>query len=300
MRNGCYAAIDVGTNAARMVIKEASFSKKGKLVISSVQEIRIPLRLGFDVFDTGSISFRKEEQLIETMKCCRSLMNIYGVIDYRAYGTSAMREAKNGPDIIERIRKETGIDMQIVSGKKEASTISTILHEFSMDKGVYLSCDVGGGSTEISLIKDGETLASDSFPIGTIRILAGKDKKETWGRLEDLLDSYHKEYGDLDIITTGGNINRYWKISPHETKKGINILKVATFNEIYLTLKNMTVEERRSKYKLKNDRADVIVPAGDIFAFVSKKMNSKLFYVPMTGLGDAIVDSLIESSGNVI
>ena len=154
MKNGYYAGIDVGTNAGRLVIKDVYQNQKGQIVSARIQEIRIPLRLGADVFSTGSISFRKEEQLIDTMKAFRSLMNIYGVIDYRAYATSAMREAKNGSDIIWRIRKETGIDMQIVSGEKEAQTITSIISDIHCDEGVYLSVDVGGGSTEISLIKD--------------------------------------------------------------------------------------------------------------------------------------------------
>ena len=160
MKNGYYAGIDVGTNAGRLVIKDVYQNQKGQIVSARIQEIRIPLRLGADVFSTGSISFRKEEQLIDTMKAFRSLMNIYGVIDYRAYATSAMREAKNGSDIIWRIRKETGIDMQIVSGEKEAQTITSIISDIHCDEGVYLSVDVGGGSTEISLIKDGKPIES--------------------------------------------------------------------------------------------------------------------------------------------
>lgn len=300
MKNGYYAGIDVGTNAGRLVIKDVYQNQKGQIVSARIQEIRIPLRLGADVFSTGSISFRKEEQLIDTMRAFRSLMNIYGVIDYRAYATSAMREATNGSDIIWRIRKETGIDMQIVSGEKEAQTITSIISDIHCGEGVYLSVDVGGGSTEISLIKDGKPVESTSFAIGTLRILAKKDKFETWGKLKDLLNEYHDKYGELNIIGTGGNINRYWKMSEHETKKGVNILHTDELKALYNELSGMTVDERRQKYKLKPDRADVIVPAGKIYLTAAKIMGAKYFIVPLIGLGDGIVDELIENSRNVI
>lgn len=300
MKSGYYAGIDVGTNAGRMVIKDVYLNSKGQVETTKIQEIRIPLRLGVDVFSTGSISFRKEEQLIDTMKAFRSLMNIYGVIDYRAYATSAMREAKNGEDIIWRIRKETGIDMQIVSGEKEAQTITSIISDIHCEEGTYISVDVGGGSTEVSLIKDGKALESTSFPLGTLRILAKKDNLETWGRFKDLLLKYYDKYGSMNIIGTGGNINRYWKMSDHETKKGVNILYVEDLKEIYDELNELSLEERRDKYKLKPDRADVIIPAGKLFLTASKIMQTKYIIVPLTGLGDGIVDELIENSRNVI
>lgn len=300
MKNGYYAGIDVGTNAGRMVIKDVYQDPKGQTRTAKIQEIRIPLRLGVDVFSTGSISFRKEEQLIDTMKAFRSLMNIYGVIDYRAYATSAMREAKNGPDIIWRIRKETGIDMQIVSGEKEAQTITSIISDIHAEEGVYVSMDVGGGSTEISLIVDGVPQESTSFPLGTLRILAGKDTPEAWNNLRNLIDAYYDKYGSLNIIGTGGNINRYWKLSDHKTKKGVNILPVEDLKEIYDEIYPLTLEERREKYSLKPDRADVIIPAGKLFLIVSKGLGSKYVIVPLTGLGDGIVDEIIANSRNVI
>lgn len=300
MKYGYYAGIDVGTNAGRMVIKEVYQNAKGQIESARIQEIRIPLRLGVDVFSTGSISFRKEEQLIETMKAFRAMMNIYGVLDYRAYATSAMREAKNGEDIIWRIRKDTGIDMQIVSGEKEAQTIISIVSDIHCDEGVYVSVDVGGGSTEVSLLKDGKALESTSFPLGTLRILAKKDTQECWGRLKDKLIGYHEKYGNVNIIGTGGNINRYWKMSDHEVKKGVNVLYVEDLKELYDELSSMTLDERRAKYKLKPDRADVIIPAGKIFTLAAEEMGSKYIVVPLIGLGDGIVDELIENSRNVI
>lgn len=300
MKTGYYAGIDVGTNAGRLVIKDVYQGSKGQIMTSRIQEIRIPLRLGVDVFSTGTISFRKEEQLIDTMKAFRSLMNIYGVIDYRAYATSAMREASNGAEIIWRIRKETGIDMQIVSGEKEAQTITSIVKDIHCDEGVYLAVDVGGGSTEVSLIKDGVAKESTSFPLGTLRILANKDKQEIWGQFKDKISGYFDKYGSLNIIGTGGNINRYWKLSDHETKKGVNILYIDDLKSIYNELSKIDLEERRQQYHLKPDRADVIIPAGKLFLTAAKIVQSKYIIVPLTGLGDGIVDELISNSRNVI
>ena len=293
MKPGYYAAIDVGTNAVRMVIKDVYGVKKNKVLSSIVQEVRIPLRLGVDVFSFGSISFRKEEQLIDTMICFRSLMNIYSVLSYRAYATSAMREAKNGEDIIRKIKKTSGIDMQIVSGEKEASTITSILKDLHLDKGNYVSLDVGGGSSEVSLIKDGKALKSDSFRIGTLRILANKDQEETWNYFKETLSHYYDNYGSLNIIGTGGNINRYWKISKHKTKDRVNSLDVKELENIYANLKELSLEERKEKYQLKPDRADVILPAGQIFLTAAKILKSNYILVPMTGLGDGIVNDLV-------
>ena len=293
---GYYAAIDVGSNAVRRIIKDVYGRKKDKILASTVQEVRIPIRLGADVFSTGSISFRKEQQLIDTRICFRSLRNIYSVTAYKAYATSARREAKNGEEVIERIKKESGIDRQIVSGTTEANTITYILKDLHLDKGVFVAVDVGGGSTEVSLIVDGKDIKSDSFPIGTLRILAGKDKKETWSAFKDTLKRYHDKYDDINIIATGGNINRYWKLSEHKSKQKVNLLDKDELFEIYDKLSSLSTEERKEKYSLKPDRADVIVPAGEIFITACKCLDSDYLYVPMTGLGDGIVNDLILGS----
>lgn len=300
MRSGYYAGIDIGTNAARLVIKNTYVNERHEIEDYDVQEIRIPLRLGVDVFKTGAIGIKKEEQLVKTMACFKNLMDIYDVIDYRAMATSAMREAKNGQDIIWRIRKETGVDVQIISGNEEANTIARIAKDFSLDEGRWVFIDVGGGSTEVSLLSKGKPTESNSFELGTLRILAGKDRPETWKGFKKKLADYRDKYGNLEIVGTGGNINRYWKMSQHKEKKGLNVLYVEDLRELYGKLKQYSVGERMEKFKLKPDRADVIIPAGDIFLTAAETMGAKFIVVPMTGLGDGIVDELVRDNMNVI
>lgn len=300
MRNGYYAGIDIGTNAARLVIKNVYLNDKHAIEDYQVQEVRIPLRLGVDVFKNDEIGLKKEEQLVKTMSCFKSLMEIYDVIDYRALATSAMREARNGKDIIWRIRKETGVDVQIISGDEEARTIASIAKDFKVNEGNWIFIDVGGGSTEVSLLVNGKPLESNSFELGTLRILAGRDKPETWKKFKDALAGYRGKYGPLNIVGTGGNINRYWKMSSHREKKGVNTIAVDEMEGLFEALKILSVSERMEQFRLKPDRADVIVPAGDIFLTAAKVLGSKYLVVPMTGLGDGIVEDLVMNNMNVI
>ena len=299
MKQGFYAGIDIGTNAARFVIKNVYLNEKHQLGSYAVQELRVPLRLGVDVFRTGSIGLKKEDQLIRTMSCFKALMEIYDVIDYRALATSAMREASNGEQIIWRIRKETGVDVRIISGETEAGTIVQIAKDLKLT-GDWVFMDVGGGSTEISMYSDERIVESHSYPLGTLRILAGADRPEVWDSMRDAVRSYRKKFGKLNIVGTGGNINRYWKMSDQKDKKGHHVLDVKDLKEEYLKLSKMSVAERMLKYKLKPDRADVIIPAGNLFLTVSDILDTEYIMVPMTGLGDGIIDSLIADDMDVI
>ena len=228
-------------------------------------------------------------------------MNIYDVVSYSCLATSAMREAKNGKEVIERIKKETGVTISIIDGETEAKTISKIAKDFALDDDKYVFIDVGGGSTEVTLVSKGKAVESNSFELGTLRILAHKDKKETWGRFEDLLEDYHKKYGQLDIVGTGGNINRYRKMSKKKTnKKDLNYLSVEELENIYDELAKYTASQRVAKFDLKPDRADVIIPAGNIFKKASDILKTKTIYVPMIGLSDSIVDTLIDNYISVI
>lgn len=300
MRPGFYAGIDIGTNAARFILKNVYLNDRHQVESYTVQELRVPLRLGVDVFKTGYIGMKKEEQLVKTMTCYKSLMEIYDTIDYRALATSAMREAKNGQDIIWRIRKDTGVDVAIISGETEAGTIVKIAKDLGVDDGNWVTVDVGGGSTEVTMYAKGVIVDSHSYPLGTLRILAGKDLPETWKKLKKALASYTQKYGALNIIGTGGNINRYWKLSSQKDKKGHHILEVNELRQLYDKLSKLTVAERMAKFKLKPDRADVIIPAGMIFLTVAEAIESDYIMVPMTGLGDGIVDSLVNDNMNVI
>lgn len=300
MKNGYYGSIDIGTNAARMVIKNVSMTGEGKIVSSRVQEVRVPLRLGVDVFRYGCIKEKKMNQLIKTISCFKSLLEIYDVIAYEALATSAMREATNGKEAIEKIAEETGVHIEIISGEREANTISRIGANLGLSDGKYVFVDVGGGSTEITLYVKGKTVLSRSFPLGTLRILAKGDKEESWDELKRLLKKAREDYGKMDIVGTGGNINRYWKMSGHKDRKGVHVLSVKDLEKEYKTLKSMDVFERMNKFKLKPDRADVIIPAGEIFLLVSDIVSAEEILVPLVGLGDSIVDSLINREMNVI
>lgn len=300
MKSGYYAGIDIGTNAARLVIKDTFVNKNHEMESLEVQKIRIPLRLGVDVFKNGMISPKKMEQLALTISSFKSIMQIYDVVDFSCFATSAMREAKNGQEAIDYVKEKTGITIKIISGEDEAATVSKIAKDLKLDDDPYVFIDVGGGSTEVTFVNKQKAIESNSFPIGTLRILANKDKEETWNKFKNKLKEYKEEYGSINIVGTGGNINRYWKMSKKKEKNDINILDVDQFVEIYEDIKKMTSGERMEKFNIKPDRADVIIPAGTIFNVASKILNSKTILVPMIGLSDGIVDTLIQEHIDVI
>ena len=300
MKSGYYAGIDIGTNAARLVIKDTFINQKHEVDSVEVQKIRIPLRLGVDVFKNGEISQKKIEQLGLTILAFKSIMEIYNVIDFSCFATSAMREAKNGNEAIEYVKEKTGITIKIISGEDEAKTVSKIAKNIKLDNNPYVFVDVGGGSTEVTLVENKKAIESNSYRLGTLRILASQDKQETWDNFKSKLKEYKSKYGATNIVGTGGNINRYWKMSKKKEKNNIPVLDVSTFIDIYQDIRLMTSAERMEKFDIKPDRADVIIPAGEIFATASKILDSKTIIVPMIGLSDGIVDSLIQEHIDVI
>lgn len=300
MKSGYYAGIDIGTNAARLVIKDTFINQKHEIDSVEVQKIRIPLRLGVDVFKNGEISQRKIEQLGLTILAFKSIMEIYNVIDFSCFATSAMREAKNGNEAIEYVKEKTGITIKIISGEDEAKTVSKIAKNIKLDNNPYVFVDVGGGSTEVTLVENKKAIESNSYRLGTLRILASQDKQETWDNFKSKLKEYKSKYGATNIVGTGGNINRYWKMSKKKEKNNIPVLDVSNFIDIYQDIRLMTSAERMEKFDIKPDRADVIIPAGEIFATASKILDSKTIIVPMIGLSDGIVDSLIQEHIDVI
>ncbi len=300
MKSGYYAGIDIGTNAARLVIKDTFVNQKHEIDSIEVQKIRIPLRLGVDVFKNGELSQKKIEQLGLTILAFKSIMEIYNVNDFSCFATSAMREAKNGQEAIEYVKEKTGITIKIISGEDEAKTVSKIAKNIKLDDSPYVFIDVGGGSTEVTLVKNKKAVESNSYRLGTLRILASQDKQETWDSFKSKLKEYKSKYGATNIVGTGGNINRYWKMSKKKEKNYIPVLDVSTFSDIYQDIRLMTSAERMEKFNIKPDRADVIIPAGEIFATASKILDSKTILVPMIGLSDGIVDSLIQEHIDVI
>ncbi len=286
-----YAAIDIGSNAVRLLIADiiennASVSfKKNTLV-------RVPLRLGDDAFLDHRLSERKITDLLKTMQAFRNLMDVYKVVDYQAYATSAMREAKNGEEIAARIKAEANIELEIVNGQKEASIIYSSHVEENIDKSKnYLYIDVGGGSTELSLFSAGELWASKSFNIGTIRMLDNQDTEETWKDMTEFLRENTKPFKLVSGIGTGGNINKLYRMS--DEKEG-SPLSFGKLKSLYQYLNSFSLKDRINVLGLNQDRADVIIPACEIYMTVMKAANIKNIYVPTVGLVDGIIQTLIE------
>ncbi len=281
------AAIDIGSNAARLLICETSVYVDGTVDFTKLTLLRIPLRLGFDVFDKGTVSDEKKKKLIETIKAYKLLMNIYNVEAFKACATSAMRDATNGKKILEEIYSETGMKIDIITGQEEANIIyETHIAEKLSDNKSYLYIDVGGGSTEITVFIKGKAAAARSFDIGTIRLLSNQVQKEYWKELKDWLRKETKGIKAFSLVGSGGNINRLFKMA--ELKQG----KPLTFDLLHgLTtqMKRHTVDERMRLFDLNPDRADVIVPAGEIFLNIMKFVGATKIYVPKIGLSDGMV-----------
>lgn len=284
-----YAAIDIGSNAVRLLIadiighKEQYNFKKNTL-------LRVPLRLGDDAFIHQEISHRKAESLIKTMKAFRELMDVYQVEDYMACATSAMRDAKNGADIVAEVRKN-GINIDIIEGAKEAEIIYNSHWDNKIEKDkVYLYIDVGGGSTELSLFANGVLVNSRSFNLGTIRILDNQDNPETWDELKEWVRSNTHMYKQVIGIGTGGNINKLARLSDEKVDKPLSYAKLKA---VYEHLASFSLKERIILLGLNEDRADVIIPASEIFLTIMKHGRLKQIIVPRVGLVDGVIRTLI-------
>ena len=292
-----YAAIDIGSNAVRLLIKEIK-EEQGKAHFSKVLMLRVPLRLGFDVFDIGKISEKKEKNMIRLMKAFRHLMTIYDVKHCRACATSAMRDAKNGMDIIKQIEKKTGVHIDIIDGQEEAKIIYNNHVEHMEDqKGNYMYVDVGGGSTEINLLSEGQLVCSRSYNIGTVRMLNNAVKDSEWERLKNDLAELAKSYPQTNIIGSGGNINKLYRLADKKNKKKMT-MQVSVLQELHTRLKALSLEERMEQFGMKPDRADVIIPAGEIFLTIANIIGASYIHVPVIGLSDGIIDELYLQNKN--
>lgn len=290
------AAIDIGSNAARLLISETSLYKDGTVDFTKLNLLRIPLRLGFDVFDKGVVSDEKKVKLIETLKAYRLLMNIYNVEAHKACATSAMRDAVNGPRILEEIYAETGFKINIISGNEEANIIyETHIAEKLSDNRSYLYIDVGGGSTEITLYAQGHTIFKESFNIGTIRLLHNKVTDEQWEHMKWFVKTHARDYQPLEAIGTGGNINKIFSIS--KRKEG-RPLSLDLLKDYYKELSYTSLEERKHLYQFRDDRADVIVPALQIYISIMRWALADEIYVPKIGLADGLVKMLYSELTN--
>ncbi len=286
------AAIDIGSNAARLLISEVIQINEGKPVFTKLNLVRVPLRLGFDVFSNQVISKEKVAMMIETMKSFKYLMNAYKVDAVKACATSAMRDAKNSSEIIDKVQKETSITIEVITGEMEANLVYENHVAENLDKDhSYLYIDVGGGSTELSFFSNGVLVFKKSFNIGTIRLLKNIVKESDWEEMKEGLLSVTKGHKEVVAIGSGGNINKVFSLSK---KKDGKPLPLELLRDYYRELESVTLEDRILKYSLRADRADVIVPALSIYINVMRWAGANEIYVPKIGLADGLIQHLWE------
>ncbi len=285
-----FAAVDIGSNAMRLLFCRA-YDVNGKPHFSKEELIRLPIRLGEDVFLNGKISDRKAEKLITAMRGFRELIKVYEVDGYRAVATSAMRDASNGSEIIERIKKEADLEVEIIDGKLEAQLVfSNHIEELLNPKHAYLYIDVGGGSTELTLYYNHKVIAAKSFNIGTVRMLLDKVEKDEWEKMKEWIKKNTVGIRPLHAIGSGGNINKLFKMTKKENKN----LSYNKLKGLHDMLNSYTVSERVEVLGLKPDRADVIVHASKIFITIMKTADIEDIFVPQIGLSDGIVHELYD------
>lgn len=285
------ASIDIGSNGARLLIKNFRRLGDGEELISRVMYMRIPLRLGADVFTLGKVSKQRALMMKHMLKAFRQIMKLNMVDDYRACATSAMRDADNGRKIMKQLRKDTKLDIEIIDGKEEALLLcNNIIENIGSATGNYAYIDVGGGSTEISLLHDGTLTHSRSYNIGTLRMLGGKVSQEAFDTLRSDMTAFAKDLPGISMIGSGGNINKIFKLTHGNKDK--RIVSTTDIRTIYDKLRPLSVEERIEKFSLKADRADVIIPAAEVFLTVADALGCTEIQVPNISLADSIVDGL--------
>ena len=287
------AAIDIGSNGARLLVKRFTPRKGLPTEVEKLMFVRVPLRLGQDVFTLGRISERRYGMMVRMLKGFRQFMKLFEVDAYRTCATSAMRDAENGRKVMEKLEKETGIRLEIIPGKEEAGLLfDNLVEKTDSNEGSFAYIDVGGGSTEVSLIHDGVLADSHSFNIGTLRLLAGQVTQEEKDELKDGLTDYFERFGKVTIFGSGGNINRLVKLS---SNRNSHELPVEDLRRLYEEMKPMSVEERMKSFDIRSDRADVIVPAAEIFLSCAKYLGCDVIKVPNISLADSIVDGLYKA-----
>ncbi len=284
-----FATIDIGSNAIRLLISNI-YKRDSKFFTTKNSLIRLPVRLGQDAFKNGKISKTNITRLIDSLKSFQLIMKVHNVEKYLAYATSALRSSSNGELIVNEVSNKIGLNVEIISGSKEAKII-TNNNKFFSNENTYCFLDVGGGSTELTLFKNNKIISSKSFKIGGVRLINNLVKSSTWKKLEEWIYDNLGSQKDIRLVGLGGNINKIFKIS------GNNIgvpLKKSLLDISINKLDKMTDFEKTIKLKLNPDRIDVIVPAGKIYQFVMDKQNSKEILVPKIGLADAMVHELLK------
>ncbi|QNA42842.1 Ppx/GppA phosphatase family protein [Lacibacter sediminis] len=286
------AAIDIGSNAARLLITEVEENEKGVPQFNKLNLVRVPLRLGFDVFETGDIPKTKINKVIETIKAYKHLLSIYEVKYLKACATSAMRDARNAEDIIRKVKMETGIEIRVISGDEEASFIyeNHIAENLAKDHS-YLYIDVGGGSTELTFFNAGKLVFKESFNIGTIRLLKNQVNDKLWDEMKEFIKLGTKGINGIIAIGSGGNINKVFSLSKKKEGKPLSLELLRDYHKEF---SSFSLEERMKQYKLREDRADVILPAIQIYINVMRWADIEEIYVPKIGLADGLVHMLYD------
>ena len=288
-----YAAIDIGSNAVRLLISSITEQEHKPVHFKKTSLVRVPIRLGQDVFTSSQISDTNAERLVDTMKAFSLLMKSHKVLAYRACATSAMRDAQNGKSIVQQIASESKIEIDIIDGTDEAAIIAaTDLHSLVDNNKTYLYVDVGGGSTEFTLFSNGKTVASKSFKLGTVRILNNTISEDVWTEAASWVRTATKPYTRIEMVGSGGNINNIFKSSNKKQGKPLSFFYLSSY---YQLLNSLTYEERISELSLNEDRADVIIPAAKIYLSAMKWSRSKSIHVPKIGLVDGIIKSLYQN-----
>jgi exopolyphosphatase/guanosine-5'-triphosphate,3'-diphosphate pyrophosphatase len=286
------AAIDIGSNAARLLISDVIRGTQDKMDFIKVALVRVPLRLGFDVFEKGEITPARADKILKTIKSYKLLLDVYEVKHFRACATSAMRDARNGADIIRKVKTETGISIEIISGQEEASLIyeNHVAENMKTDES-YLYIDVGGGSTELTFFSDGKLIFKESFNIGTIRLLKNQVDEKLWDEMKDFVKTQTRGFHHVTAIGSGGNINKIFSLSKRKEGKPLSL---DLLREYFKEFSSLSIPQRMSLYKFREDRADVIVPALLIYINVMRWVDAEDIYVPKIGLADGLIHMLYE------
>ncbi|MFZ4785776.1 MAG: Ppx/GppA phosphatase family protein [Flavobacteriales bacterium] len=281
-----FAAIDIGSNAIRLLIEEVHLDGE-EYHVEKVSLTRVPVRLGEDVFTKGKISKEKIDQLVNTMFAFYFLMDVHGIQLMRACATSAMREAKNSKSVLKKIKDTTGLQIEILSGDEEANLIfANYFAQNLHQEGTYLYIDVGGGSTELTLLRNGKRLKGKSFELGTVRMLSGASDNKVWDKARRWIQSALENDEEITAIGTGGNINTLFKIAG---KKPTQLISRTEIEHLYERISALSMDQRITKMRMKPDRADVIIPACEIYLRLMDYANIQKMIVPKIGLSDGII-----------
>ena len=288
-----FAAIDIGSNGARMQISSV-LQDEGVTRLKKVEYVRFPLRLGHDVFTQGRISAMSEDRMMKLMLAYQLLMELHEVEDYMACSTSAMREADNGYEVREHIEQRTGIHIQIIDGQKEAELVNNVVVK-SLGEGQYIHIDVGGGSTELNLYQDRKKIIAKSFKLGSVRLLEGKESKTIWPKVKEWITANVDYSQPIQAVGTGGNINKLFDLSSKLTESSTSLEEIERMRDY---IAQFSLEERINKLHLNPDRADVIVPAGDIYTSAMKWAGANIIHVPDVGLKDGMLQLLYDRAAH--